>query len=239
MIINHKYKFIFHKTKKTGGTSMEIALSKFTSDSDVVTVISHDKEEAMRKNLGKTNKYSLKLGTHSRVPELLKFLQLPEFKQKDIFNSYFKFTILRDPVDTFISEYFYLFRNPGPRTPNINQWIKNLKDSDKSDVVSDNWGICSLQNKPIVDDYIMYSKYSGPGSTMYNDCVRVSKKLQLPENLADIFYTTRAKTEYIKKDTVFLNKESLEFIEHVSKKQIEFTGEVFDTGVCDREMSVI
>ncbi|MEL6382956.1 MAG: chondroitin 4-O-sulfotransferase, partial [Cyanobacteria bacterium J06626_18] len=29
MIISHEYKFIFLKTRKTAGTSIEIALSKF------------------------------------------------------------------------------------------------------------------------------------------------------------------------------------------------------------------
>ena len=48
MIVNHKYKFIFFKSKKVGGTSMEIALSKFTSDSDIVTKIMKDEEEALK-----------------------------------------------------------------------------------------------------------------------------------------------------------------------------------------------
>ena len=65
MIINHKYKFIFFKSKKVGGTSMEIALSKFTSDSDIVTKIMKDEEEALRDNLGIDNKNAGSLVNHS------------------------------------------------------------------------------------------------------------------------------------------------------------------------------
>lgn len=44
MIISHKYKFIFLKTKKTAGTSFEIALSRYLGEDDVVTPISPECE---------------------------------------------------------------------------------------------------------------------------------------------------------------------------------------------------
>ena len=39
MIISHKFKFIFIKTLKTAGTSIEISLSKYCSEYDILTPI--------------------------------------------------------------------------------------------------------------------------------------------------------------------------------------------------------
>jgi hypothetical protein len=39
MIISHEHKFIFVKTRKTAGTSIEIALSKFCGPDDVICPI--------------------------------------------------------------------------------------------------------------------------------------------------------------------------------------------------------
>ena len=52
----------------------------------------------------------------------------------------------------------------------------------------------------------------------------IPREIFVPENLADIFYSTRAKTQYRTKDKVKLYKESLDFIEEVSRREREVTG---------------
>jgi len=50
MILSHRYKFIFIKTRKTAGTSIEIYLSQFTKAFDVVTPISPSPDNHQPKN---------------------------------------------------------------------------------------------------------------------------------------------------------------------------------------------
>lgn len=45
MIISHQHKFIFIKTKKTAGTSIEIALSKICGEQDIITPVSPEDEK--------------------------------------------------------------------------------------------------------------------------------------------------------------------------------------------------
>ena len=45
MIVSHAHKFIFIKTKKTAGTSLEIALSKYCGAEDVLApLVDHDEK---------------------------------------------------------------------------------------------------------------------------------------------------------------------------------------------------
>lgn len=53
MIISHKHKFIFIKTFKVSGTSMEIALSRYLNDKDVLTPINLEDEIKRFKKTGK------------------------------------------------------------------------------------------------------------------------------------------------------------------------------------------
>ena len=93
-IVNHKYKFIFIKTQKTAGTSMEISLSKFCNDKDIVSTIKPT-DETLRKKLnfqGPTNHAYLNTdyllnfkGFWLFLKNLLKLIPLSKkiFKYKD------------------------------------------------------------------------------------------------------------------------------------------------------------
>ena len=55
MIVSHKYRFIFLKTKKTAGTSIELALTKLCSEDDIVTPLTEVDEAARAGGMGARN----------------------------------------------------------------------------------------------------------------------------------------------------------------------------------------
>jgi len=131
MIISHRHKFIFLKTVKTGGTSVEIALSRYCDADDVVTPISPE-DEPTRRELGVLPRNYLAPRAAYSLPDYYRLLMQREEKKlywnhitasevrdrigADIWNSYFKFTVERNPWDKTISDFYWRGSRGGPQS---------------------------------------------------------------------------------------------------------------------------
>ena len=131
MIISHRYKFIFIKTRKTAGTSIEAYLAKHCGEEDVVTPIHPPldghrprnfrglfnplAEFAVDENMmarARTLKHFLLAERfYNHMPARLVQLRLPP----DVFDGYFKFCVERNPWDKTLSYYHMAAHRAGGR----------------------------------------------------------------------------------------------------------------------------
>lgn len=137
MIISHKYKFIFIKTNKTAGTSIEIALAKFCGKDDIITP-NDPKDEAIRKQLnypGPQNyaapfyEYRFRslyrlIQRQKKKPRFYHHMPATEIKaliDERVWNDYYKFCFERNPWDRIISLYYW--RSKSKPQPPISEFI--------------------------------------------------------------------------------------------------------------------
>jgi hypothetical protein len=106
MIISHQHKFIFIKTKKTAGTSVEIALSAICGDDDIITPITAEDEITRQAVGGRGPQNHVVNGiplfyNHIPARDVRALIGAP------MWDEYFKFCFERNPWDKVISWYFW------------------------------------------------------------------------------------------------------------------------------------
>jgi hypothetical protein len=224
LIISHKHKFIFIKTEKTAGTSIEIALSKYCGPDDIITPLIEE-DENYRNELSFTGKqnYFYSLKSYSKNDVLLAFLkqkklgfynhmsalQIKKRIPSDIWNSYFKFCFERNPYDKFISWYYWSGGDKKYGT------MKNfIKSRDAFKVLG--FSLYSINSMPVVDHVFKFEELD-------KSMQIISERLNLNET---IFLPSKKTKGQIRKDkshySDILTEYEIDWISKVYAREMAF-----------------
>ncbi|QSR30982.1 hypothetical protein CFI00_10825 [Nocardioides sp. S5] len=107
MIASHRHRFVFVKTRKTAGTSLEIALSRHCGPDDVVTRIS-PQDEVLRAAAGGVGPQND--DTDPRSYAHMGARRVIEMIGRETWDAYFTFAVERNPFDVVASSYRYSAR---------------------------------------------------------------------------------------------------------------------------------
>jgi len=226
MIISHRHKFIFIKTRKTAGTSIELGLSRFCGDDDVLTPMRSESAE-LKEDAGHpgARNYKVKLSDMTmRDMAKIPLRGWPAFKghsdaayirsriSDDVWKNYFVFTFERNPYARALSQFYWNTRKGGTfEGQSIVEHFDNAESFRRS-----NWGCYAIDGKVVVDRVYHYE-------TLSDDLADLEKSLKLPGPIV----LPKTKTGFrpkAKKGAKSLPPEMLERVESACAREIEYFG---------------
>ncbi|MDQ0506046.1 sulfotransferase family protein [Xanthobacter agilis] len=163
--LNH---FIFLKTRKTGGTSVELALRGICGPRDIITPVDEQGPSSVteqnymmrRRDWRLKNRVRWSLGF--RAPRFSPFIPIPDhIHAADLrrlvgakaFDGAYRFSIERNPWDRQVSNYFWQIRSlPEERKPSFADWLA----SDDPELKVDNWRIYAIDDRLAVHRVLRY-----------------------------------------------------------------------------------
>ena len=188
MIISHKHRFIFIKTNKTAGTSIEAALTSICGDQDVITPfraeneqfragrgpqnyrIDHElkpKRPLWRTLLGRPERYwHPSVGFYEHMPAW----RIREYVSEEVWRDYYKFAFDRNPWERQVSWYFYKTKSKR-RRPSFERFMRSRIAFVR------NYELYAIDGKLAVDFVGRYENLSG-------DLAQVLKTVGAAEPLA-------------------------------------------------------
>jgi hypothetical protein len=249
MILNHAYRFIFLKTKKTAGTSVEIALSQYCGAQDIVTRLGA-RDEPKRSALGYQGpvNYLIPRAQWTRADHLRHWRHAPHrwrrtllgkeinLRKEVSFYNHMSALELRDRLaaDEWTGYFkFSVERNPWDRAVSAYFWenrnAKRLPDfmaflqrMQREDLLS-NYSTYAIDGRIVVDRMLRYED-------LQSGLEQVGRELALPGPLS----LPRTKQEF-RKDrrpyTEFYTAEARDFVAAACAAEIDAFGYRFESGV--------
>lgn len=117
MIISHKYKFIFIHINKCAGSSVTHALSPYLGEEDIVLGVTPEGEKL-------STEWKKTHGLHKHV----KAIKAKKVLGDEIWDSYFKFSFVRNPWDIMVSTYHWWLDTSWDDAKGTGQKIKAMKN---------------------------------------------------------------------------------------------------------------
>jgi hypothetical protein len=184
MIISHQHKVIFLKTRRTAGTSIEIALSRFCGDRDVIAPI--DPNERFRKELSHRGSQNIRVASPKRGPKdgrprkgidyynHILARRVRALIGTGVWDEYYKFCFEQNAWDKAISLYFWLTRRRDPR-PTLLEFLRSENTKGEGSRLS-NFSIYSIGGDLAVDHVGLYENLDF-------ELERITALLNLPEKI--------------------------------------------------------
>lgn len=217
MIISHKYKFIFIKTRKTAGTSIDLALSSFCGPNDVVAPRAKNDELATFYIPAQNYEIGLKYYGLSDVWYYIRHGKKKVFRahspasyikeniSHDIWDNYFKFCFERNPWDKVISDYYWNLYKGRISNTSLHEFVMCNK------MISD-FGKYSINNEIAVD-------FIGKYENLEQDLEFVRDKLHLPDKIELPYAKSGIRKDYSPYQELFSEEERMK-IKAVFSKEI-------------------
>lgn len=218
MLVSHRHRFIYLKTRKTGGTSTEMALEPFCRV-DAAAPVS-ERTDTVVSEAGVVG--ARLLGRESHTREFRNHMAAAQIRAalgEPTWSSYVKIANIRNPWDKMLSSFFWRQRDKGvlddPLPVQIARFRKLLRD----DKIGDSgWYLCAIGDEIVADKVIRYSRLA-------DDLAAVGAILGLPA--LDL---PRAKTGLRPPDATseaFYDAESRALLAARCAREIEVLGWVF------------
>lgn len=127
MIVSHRHRFIYLRTRKTASTSLEIALSRICGSDDVITTIA-PRDELVRQEHGGLPPQNLEPVDGIQPYNHMPAGEIRAYVGQEVWRSYLKFTVERDPLEKVVSLYFHRYKTE-PR-PDLRAFVRTSEALD-------------------------------------------------------------------------------------------------------------
>ena len=172
MILSHQYKFIFIKTHKVAGTSIEFALAPFAGEDGIVTPLEVREDERARRLEGYGRSRNYEDGDKVYYNHI-GAADLRELIGHDVFNSYFKFSVERNSYDKAVSAYYWHFHAKFRANQKVD--FGDFVNSDWMNVFRD-FDLYAIDDKVAMDTMVMYHE-------LQDGLDRIAEQLKLPSRI--------------------------------------------------------